>query len=336
MQAALVPAIPARVGDLKISAGYQPADGPASGGDFYDAFALGGGRVAVILGDVSGHGRTALAHAVRMRYTLRAYVEAGLDPRAALKLAGAVFAGSEDDLFATVAIAVYDRHAGSLTYATAGHPPPLTLGCPEHQPLLHCASPALGWSVPTGRRQTTIPFSRGSSACFFSDGLTEAHTDDGLLGRERLAELLALPGKSDAASNLLSRVRREAQEIRDDMAACIIEATTGVAITDVATEEFEVSLVQLKAGQAQRFFEECGVERKEISALTAQGLSIARHEGSAVLKAVRGARTVSAAVSSPLAFEHATSNDGHGWSSGFQEPAPIAPRSPKPLLTAHA
>jgi len=336
MQAALVPAIPPRVGDLKVSAAYQPADGPASGGDFYDAFALDGGRVAIILGDVSGHGRAALAHAVRMRYTLRAYVEAGLGPRAALKLAGGVFAGAEDDLFATVAIAVYDKHAASLTYAAAGHPAPLTLGGPIHTPLLSCASPALGWSVPTGRRQTTIPFSRGMSACFFSDGLTEAHTDDGLLGRDRLAEILAPLDKSDAAPTLLSRVRTEAKEIRDDMAACIIEATTGDAVRDVTIEELEVSFAQLKAGQSERFLKACGVDPKDIASLGAQAAGIAREEGAAVFKAVRGARAVTATVSPPRAFEQSTSEDAHRRASSFQEPAPMAPASPKSLLAARA
>ncbi len=114
MQAALVPAIPSRLGTLGVSVAYRPADGPAAGGDFYDAFVLDGGRVAVIVGDVSGHGRNALARAAHMHYTLRAYVETGLDPRSSLKLAGRVLGTDTDGLFTTVAIAVYDpasRHA---------------------------------------------------------------------------------------------------------------------------------------------------------------------------------------------------------------------------------
>src|SRR6195256_6222425 len=60
LRAAPVPEIPARLGDLSVSVAYRPADGPAAGGDFYDLFVLEPGKVAIILGDVAGHGRGAL------------------------------------------------------------------------------------------------------------------------------------------------------------------------------------------------------------------------------------------------------------------------------------
>lgn len=338
MQAALVPAIPSRVGDLQVSAAYEPADGPGAGGDFYDAFALDDGRVAIILGDVSGHGRAALTHAVRMRYTLRAYVEAGLEPRAALRLAGSVLAPAEGDLFTTVAIAIYDKHAAALTYATAGHPIPLTLGGPALEPVSTCASPALGWGVPTGRRQTTIPFSKGMSACFFSDGLTEARTDDGLLGRARLAGLFAALGESGTASALLAGVRRSAREIRDDMAACAIEATSGNAVDDVSTEELEVSLKQLESGEARRFLKACGVAPDKMATLAEQGCSIAREHGVAVFKVRRSSLAVRATVSAPKTLGAAGSEATQNGLSGqrFPDATPTPTEQPVSALPAWA
>lgn len=296
MQLALVPAIPSRLGDLHVSVAYHPADGPAAGGDFYDVFETDHKRVAVILGDVSGHGRTALANATHMRYTLRAYVEAGLEPRAALKLAGQVFAAEEDDLFSTVAIAVYDAATATLTYASAGHPPPLTRGTPPHDTLQGCASPPLGWGAQTGQRQTTIPFPRGARACFFSDGLTEARGQDGMLGRDGLAELFAECVELEpSAVALLERVQRHAREVHDDMAACIIEAADGAPRLETPLEELEVDLNDMH-DQATRFLTACRVAPQEIPDILATARLVITTHRTALLRVEIGATSSTATV----------------------------------------
>ena len=177
MQRALVPDVPAQLGTLSASVAYRPADGPAAGGDFYDLFEPELGKVAIILGDVAGHGRQALNRAALTRYTLRAYMQTGLEPRAALALAGRVLADPTAEGYATVAVALYDEQEGTLTYASAGHPAPILSGVTTHRPIEICCSPPVGWDVPTGRRQTTISLHAGTVVCFFSDGLPDEGFD---------------------------------------------------------------------------------------------------------------------------------------------------------------
>jgi hypothetical protein len=266
MQAALVPPVPTRVGGLAVSVAYEPADGPAAGGDFYDVFVPKRGKVAIILGDVAGHGHQALTQAALTRYTLRAYLQAGLAPRAALALAGRVLADASLEHFATVAIGVYDTRAGHLVYASAGHPPPILHGLQTRQPISNCASPPIGWTVPTGCRQTTVSLPPGSVACFFSDGLIEARCEEGLLGHERVSAMLGELSPRPDAAKLLARVKRAAVSTPDDMAVCIVVPEMTVIPDRHHVEELEADTKALQAGQVRRFLETCQVPAGETAA----------------------------------------------------------------------
>jgi hypothetical protein len=266
MQAALVPEVPARLSGLAVSVAYRPAEGPAAGGDFYDLFVTEAGKAGIILGDVAGHGHEALTHAALTRYTLRAYLQAGLEPRAALALASRVLADPSGERFATVAVGVYDKRGNRLTYALAGHPPPILRGFSAREPVTICSSPPIGWCVPTGLRQSVISLPAGAEVCFFSDGLIEARCEAGeLLGRERLSEILGALGPRPPAADLLERVQAVSQATPDDMAACVLtpETTASGACTQV--EELEADAQTLESPDVQRFLEACHVPAPEIA-----------------------------------------------------------------------
>jgi Stage II sporulation protein E (SpoIIE) len=290
LQTALLPPVPDRMGALRTSVAYRPADGPGAGGDFYDVLPLAGGRVGFILGDVSGHGRGALARTAFMRYTLRAYLEAGLEPRVALQVAGRVIDENLGGDFATVLLAVHDPETGSLTYASAGHPAPIVVGPQPHEPVTAGSSPPIGVGVKTGLRQTTVPLVPGAVAALFTDGLMEARVDGGMLGRERLEELLAELGTGATASGLISSVSDEARVLSDDIAAVVIQPTTAATAGLFRTEQLELSSRELDGPVASNFLESCGFSTVEIEAAIHDARALAERFGGVILHVVFGNR----------------------------------------------
>ena len=172
LQAALLPVPPARLGPLTSPVLPSRFDGPGAGGDFYDVFALGGRWLAVIVGDVSGHGRElAPAHGAPALH------RAGIPRGRALAAQGAADRRQRARppacrLLRHRLAATYNPRERKLTYAAAGHPPPVVLGDdPDGDvagmgaggrgaravaPVTSCSAPPIGASMRTGTRQTVV------------------------------------------------------------------------------------------------------------------------------------------------------------------------------------
>jgi Stage II sporulation protein E (SpoIIE) len=281
LQAALLPPVPARLRGLSASAAYRPAEGPAAGGDFYDLFSLPEGRVCAMVGDISGHGREALAGTAFLRYTLRAHVEAGVGLRDALRLTGEALERTGDGRFATVLLAVHDTRAGTLTYASAGHPPPIIAGGPDHPPVVAASSPPIGLGIPTGLRQTTISLPAGAVACLYTDGLPEARTRGRLLGDDRLVQLVRELPPGATAEDLVERVAAEADRVPDDLAVCLVRARTG-ASARLHVEELEVEPGDMET--VGRFLCACGVGRSNAAEAIARVRAVLAGGGPAILR----------------------------------------------------
>src|SRR5437763_1539820 len=284
LQAALLPDVPDHLGALSVSVAYRPAEGLAAGGDFYDVFPVDEGRVGIVVGDVSGHGREALGPATSIRHMIRAYLEAGLAPRAALQLAARIVDEQRRDDFATVVAAVHDSAAGTLSYATAGHPPPIITGAAAHRPLTVASSPPLGVGSPTGLRQTIVPLPPGSTVCFFTDGLIEARTPTGPYGVDRVEQVGKELDTGATAQDVINRVARGSAHLPDDVAVCLVRAEPDAAAGILRVEEIEVTPADLDSARLRRFLEECGFDAGDIDGVVSAAAPQVRAHGSAVLR----------------------------------------------------
>jgi hypothetical protein len=284
LQAALLPELPESFGACTASVAYRPADGPGAGGDFYDVLPLAGGKTAVLIGDVSGHGRAALGRTALARYTLRAYLEAGLEPREALQIAGSVMAGKLEGDFVTALLAVHDAGAGTLTYATAGHPPPIVVSSTGFDPVLVATAPPLGVGTISGQRQTTLPFPRGAIACFYTDGLSEARTGGKQLGAAGLEQIVRKLGPDVTADQVIERVAGSARTIKDDAAACVVKAEDGPSIVRSRVERLELSRAELRGPMLRGFLDACGVSVHGVRVAEREARELARRMGGAILE----------------------------------------------------
>jgi serine phosphatase RsbU (regulator of sigma subunit) len=310
LQAALLPVTPERLGPVGTSVAYRPAAGPGAGGDFYDVFALEDGQLAVIVGDVSGHGRKALPHTALVRFTLRAYLEAGLSPRGAVQTAGAVLEHQLGDSFATVLVATYQPRERVLTYASAGHPPPLVLGSKRLAPTTVSSAPPIGIGMRTGTRQSVVSLPGGAQLCFYTDGVTEARVAGELFGVERLADALAAVGPQASASALLDRVTDQVDSRPDDMAACLLSVEGDSAAPSARMEELELDREALGDDRPERFLLACGIAPDDVTGLMRSARARVERAGSVVIEVRLGEHAPKASLRpenlSYLQTRHAT------------------------------
>ena len=284
LQAALLPGVPERLGDVELSLACSSADGPAAGGDFYDVLQLDDRTIAVLVGDVSGHGKEALTATALVHYTLRAYLEAGTRPRQALRLADHALKDRLGDHYATVVAAVYDVPTSTLEYATAGHPAPLILDGDPDRMVPGLSSP-IGVGPSAGSRDTIVSLRPGSRVCFFTDGLIEATTGgEDRLEREGLERMIADLNGGCHADALLERLQEEA-EVADDATVLLVQPDA--ALGDGTIVE-EVELQPSAAESLPGFLESCGMTGAQIETAMAQILHRLDGRQRSLLRLTRG------------------------------------------------
>ncbi len=172
---------------------YVPAnDRQLLGGDWYDALRLNDGRIVVSVGDVAGSGLSAAVIMSSMRQVIRGVAQVYADPIAMLDAADRTLKTEHPDTFVTAFVGVFDPLARTLTYASAGHPPPVLREECGAVTLLGESGLPLGLRV-RGETPAVTVLPSSSIVVFYSDGLVEAERDIGK-GYDRLIAAVTRPG----------------------------------------------------------------------------------------------------------------------------------------------
>lgn len=193
LQEAMLPAH-RQVHNHRAAVRYRPAIGALNVcGDWYDLIDLvGGNRIGVSVGDVVGHGLEAAGVMGQLRSALSATSRVADGPAQALDVLGRyahVVDGAES---ATAATTFIDFDAHTITYSSAGHPPPVLIHADGRVEFLDMATdtPLDARPEPIPRPQAVTTFTHGATLALYTDGLIERRHEDIDTGLTRLADAL--------------------------------------------------------------------------------------------------------------------------------------------------
>jgi serine phosphatase RsbU (regulator of sigma subunit)/anti-sigma regulatory factor (Ser/Thr protein kinase)/PAS domain-containing protein len=231
LQRSLLPQELEQPDDLRIAATYQPGGTEAAvGGDWYDVITLGGGRTALVIGDVMGRGVRAAAVMGQLRTAVRAYARLDLPPHEVLQLLDGLATEIDANQIATCVYAVHDPNEGRLVYASAGHLPILVR---DENGTVSRADEPTGPPLGTGgwvHTSGSITLGPGSTAVLYTDGLVERRDEDIDEGIAALEGALAgATGTPQVVCDRLVRSAGVTADHDDDVAVLVLQhpARTG-------------------------------------------------------------------------------------------------------------
>jgi integral membrane sensor domain MASE1 len=194
LQAAVLPTEPAEITELELAVSYEMADAAHGlGGDWYDVMSLSNQRAYLAVGDVVGHGLPAVEDMAQLRSAARAMALQGLPPARLLAELNTFTAHTSHGRFATMAVAVFDPVAGTLSYGLAGHPPPLLRRSRDGTVvrLVDADGPVLGPIREAVYTEGQVKLEPGDILVMYTDGLVERPSRDVESGITQAERLLA-------------------------------------------------------------------------------------------------------------------------------------------------
>jgi serine phosphatase RsbU (regulator of sigma subunit) len=229
LQGALMPSLPTSVPGLDLDSHYEAASEESSmGGDFFASYLIGQGKVALIIGDVSGKGLQAASQVATIQNMLRyALLVERTVAAAVTELNKVVIAQDLLMGFATIWVGVYDTLTRTLVYSCCGHEPALFTSGTNEIKELGFSGPPLGTVDNFQYHEQEVKCSEGDYLLLYTDGLSEAGPDrSNFLGQDGLADILRR-GRKLTADQLIKHIVDSARSfsrgrIHDDV--CILAA----------------------------------------------------------------------------------------------------------------
>ncbi|MFL5968242.1 MAG: SpoIIE family protein phosphatase [Gaiellaceae bacterium] len=227
MQRSLLPQTVPQLPGLELGDAYESSARVEVGGDVYDFMELADGRLAVALGDVTGHGIEAAADMAMAKFVFRSLAREHPEPSDFLQSANEVIVGEiAPGKFITMVYVVIDAGGGSVVVAGAGHPAPRIVSSAGQITSLDAAGLVLGIERGQTYEEVRGPLAVGDAVVLYTDGVVEARREGELYGQERLDRLLAeratLPPAALARA-VLDDCRAFARgELADDCAVVVV------------------------------------------------------------------------------------------------------------------
>ncbi|WP_241968656.1 SpoIIE family protein phosphatase [Streptomyces sp. ICBB 8177] len=250
LQRSMLPTSPPRIPGVRIAHHYRPGDRQAQvGGDWFDAVQLPGGRVALVVGDVMGHGLLSAAVMGQFRTAVQTMAALDLPPAQLLRHLDNLAQRLGADHLATCVYAVYDPIHRTLALANAGHIPPVLVRGDGRGELLSIpeGAPIGVGGVPF--ETVEIPVPDGSWLVLCTDGLVEVRGEGIDAGLAALCSNVIEPQQTpeDVCDQILSRVHSE--DRRDDV-ALLVARFEGIASADVAEWQLALDPSEVRTARA--------------------------------------------------------------------------------------
>lgn len=228
MQRSLLPQIRPAVEGLDVGEVYAASARVEVGGDLYDYMALPEGRLAVVLGDVTGHGIDAAADMAMAKFVFRSLAREHPEPGDFLAAANEVVVGEiASGKFITMLYLLIDAATGAVSVASAGHPPPRLVAADGSVKGIEARGLALGVDSGVEYEETEAQLEPEGSVVLYTDGVIEARRAGEFYGQDRLDALLArrhARSAEDIAASVIHSARQfTGGELRDDCAVVVLK-----------------------------------------------------------------------------------------------------------------